>query len=106
MRRLHPLASGTVWGNFKGDPDVWMEKYFDAFLYLANWGTRILKLRLAEKLFRAKTARLYTVGEHATVRLKNANVVLSVCSEGGGDEDSVESDGWLASLISAAPRRF
>ena len=25
------------WGDFKGDEDAWMEKYFDAFLYLANW---------------------------------------------------------------------
>ena len=33
------------WGDFKGDPDAWMTKYFDAFLYLANWGTRTFKLR-------------------------------------------------------------
>lgn len=46
------------WGNFKGDADLWMTKYFDAFLYFANWGTRILKLRLPEKLLNAKTARL------------------------------------------------
>lgn len=24
------------WGNFKGDEDAWMERYFDAFLYLVN----------------------------------------------------------------------
>jgi hypothetical protein len=24
------------WGSFKGNPDEWMEKYFNAFLYLAN----------------------------------------------------------------------
>jgi hypothetical protein len=24
------------WGNFKGDPDELMERYFDAHLYLAN----------------------------------------------------------------------
>ncbi|MCE2983223.1 MAG: hypothetical protein LW832_06620 [Parachlamydia sp.] len=34
------------WGSFKGDEDLWMEKYFDIFLYYANWGTHILKLRL------------------------------------------------------------
>jgi len=34
------------WGKFRGDEDAWMEKYFDAFLYLANWGTRVFKLRL------------------------------------------------------------
>jgi len=88
------------WGNFKGDADLWMDKYFDAFLYLANWGTRILKLRLAESLLSAKTARLYAAGEHATVRVKNGNVILSFLSENQDSDDSVESEGWLASLIS------
>jgi hypothetical protein len=38
------------WGDFKGDPYKWMEKYFDAFLYLANWGTRWLMFRISKKL--------------------------------------------------------
>lgn len=88
-------------GNFKGDVDAWMEKYFDAFLYLANWGTRILKLRLPENILSARTARFYAVGEHAAARIRNGNLILSFYSENeDGDKDSVESDGWLASLIS------
>jgi hypothetical protein len=27
------------WGDFKGDPLKLVAKYFDAFLYVANWGT-------------------------------------------------------------------
>ena len=34
------------WGDLKGDPRKMMERYFDAFLYLANWGTRRLMFRL------------------------------------------------------------
>jgi hypothetical protein len=34
------------WGDLKGDPQKMMERYFDAFLYLANWGTRRLMFRL------------------------------------------------------------
>lgn len=45
------------WGNFKGDEDAWMEKYFDAFRYLANLGTHILKLPVPARLLDAKTAR-------------------------------------------------
>src|SRR5207249_833235 len=33
------------WGDFKGDPRRWMEQYFDAFLHLANWGSRWFMLR-------------------------------------------------------------
>ena len=45
------------YGDFKGDEDLWMEEYFDGFLYYANWGTRILKLRLPESLLDLKTSR-------------------------------------------------
>lgn len=88
------------WGDFKGDADVWMDKYFDAFLYVANWGTHILKLRLPEKLLNAKTARVYAIGEHAAARIRNGNVILTFLSEHEDGEDSVDSRGLLASLIS------
>src|SRR5450755_92608 len=59
------------WGIFKGDADVWMDKYFDAFIYLANWGTHILKIRLPDNQLSAKTALLYAVGERTAVRVKS-----------------------------------
>jgi hypothetical protein len=34
------------WGDFKGDPRKLMERWFDLHLYLANWGTRRLMIRL------------------------------------------------------------
>ena len=77
-----------------------MDKYFDAFLYFANWGTHILKLRLPEKLLNASTARLYAVGEHTTARVSDGNVIISFYSENEDVDDSVECEGLLASLIS------
>jgi hypothetical protein len=89
------------WGNFKGDEDAWMEKYFDAFLYAANWGTHVLKLRLPTRLLDAKVARRYCVGEHASVRERNGKVILTFRSE---DEEEggvwVEGEGQLSSLVS------
>jgi hypothetical protein len=87
------------WGDFKGDEDAWMEKYFDAFLYLANWGTHVLKLRLPERLLDAQTAQQYCTGEHAWVREGNEAVILTFVSEAEGG-DWVEGDGHLSSLIS------
>jgi hypothetical protein len=43
------FASEYHWGNFRGDPRAMMERYFDAFLYLANWGTRQLMFRLPRR---------------------------------------------------------
>src|SRR2546427_7115491 len=57
-------------GSFKGNPNAWMEKYFDGYVYLANWGTHELQLALTAKLLSAETARLYCAGETASVREK------------------------------------
>jgi hypothetical protein len=38
------------WGDFKGDPHRWMEKYFDAFVHVANWGTRWFMVRVPAHL--------------------------------------------------------
>ena len=88
------------WGRFKGDEDAWMEKYFDAFLYLANWGTHVFKLRLPSRLLDLKTARLYCSGEGAFAHEKNGKVILTFVSEDEGGGEWVEGEGSLSSLIS------
>src|SRR5918996_221227 len=88
------------WGDFKGDEDAWMAKYFDAFLYLASWGTHVLKLRLPTRLLGAKTAREYCTGEGASLQEKNGKLILTFVSEDEEAGDWVEGDGHLSSLIS------
>jgi FtsZ-interacting cell division protein YlmF len=87
------------WGNFKGDEDRWMERYFDAFLYLANWGTRILKLRLPRRFLNLETAFEFCAGDSARVKEKDRYVILSFDSETEEGEDWVEEEDWLSSLI-------
>lgn len=86
------------WGDFRGNPRVLMEKYFDAFLYLANWGTRRLMIRLPARLLDLAMAQRYCVGDAAVAWAKNDHVILDLCSEdeSGGWEDAGE--GWLASI--------
>ena len=88
------------WGNFRGDEDVWMEKYFDAFLYLANWGTRVLKLRLPSRILDLETAHLYCSGERAFARKKSDKVILTFVSEDEQGGEWVDGEGSLSSLIS------
>ena len=85
--RISPTSfvNDYSWGHFKGDEDAWMERYFDAFVYFANWGTRILQLRLSTKLLGIGDARRYCVGEGASVRKKGAYVVLR---SGSGDRST------------------
>jgi len=88
------------WGGFKGDEDKWMEKYFDAFLYLANWGTHILKLRFPCGLLDPKTVQMYCPGEGAFAYEKNGKVILTFLSEEEEGDEWTEGDGLLSSLIS------
>jgi hypothetical protein len=89
------------WGSFKGGEDAWMEKYFDAFLYLANWGTHVLKLRLPSSLLELEIARLYCPGESAFAQEKKGKTILTFISEDEEGGDWVEGEGQLSSLISA-----
>src|SRR5436189_1734400 len=88
------------WGDFKGNPSAWIEKYFDAFLYLANWGTHRLMLRVPARALDLKTARLYCTGESASARAKRGFTILEFYSD---DEERSDWDddgsGWLSSLL-------
>jgi len=44
------LCNFYTWGDFKGDPLALMEEYFDAFVYVTNWGAHELMLRLPRRL--------------------------------------------------------
>jgi hypothetical protein len=94
------LVNVYHWGDFKGDPDRLMDQYFDAHLYVANWGTRRLMLRLPTPAFPIATAKPYTVPYVLKARATKTHVVLDFHSESDdGDEDFEEGGGWLASLI-------
>lgn len=79
--------------------EVSVEKYFDAFFYLANWGTRDLMLRLPRRLLDHEVAQRYCCGDSALVRRKGEYVILEFRSEDGEVEDWVEGDAGLSALV-------
>lgn len=102
--RARITATGFVneyqWGSFKGDEDAWMERYFDAFLYFANWGTNILMLRLPVAALPAKTARVYCSSDAASVRVKTGKTILTFCSSNEDGDQEITGEGLLATLVS------
>lgn len=85
-------------GDFRGNPRKMMEKYFDAFLYFANWGTHQLMLRLPRKLVDLKTLRQYASAESLSIHTTRTHVILEFqAGSEGADWDEVEAS--LASLI-------
>jgi hypothetical protein len=75
-------------------------KYFDAFLYLANWGTHVLKLRLSSKPLPLAIAEEFCGGGSAFVREKAGKVVVSFVSENEDPSDWVEGEGHLSAMVS------
>ncbi len=86
------------WGDFKGNPAKWMEAYFDAFLYFANFGVRELAFRLPRTGLDLKTAQRYCLGHGAAARRKGDHIILEFCWNDDEGSDS-EDDFALASLI-------
>jgi hypothetical protein len=88
------------YGSFKGDSSEWMEKYFDAFLYRASWGTFELSFRLPARLLPLAYAKPYRAGDILSARAAGDHVVLELRSgEDGGAEWIEEDDGTLSSLV-------
>jgi hypothetical protein len=66
------------WGDFKGSPAQFMERYFDLFLYLANWGSRHFSVRLPKQLVDAADLKRFFRGEEASLRVKGQHVIVDV----------------------------
>lgn len=100
--RIRPtgFVNEYQWGSFKGNENAWMERYFDAFLYVANWGTNILMLRLPAAALPAKTAKAYCRSDAASVRVKTGNTILTFCSRDEDGNEEVTGEGLLATLVS------
>lgn len=90
------------WGSFKGDEDAWMDRFFDAFLYTANWGTNILKLRVPTKLLSPAKARAYCAGDAITARQNRRNTIVTLTSndESGDWQGNYHSLGLMISIRS------
>ncbi len=88
------------WGDFKGNPREWIRKYFDAFFYFANWGTRTLLLKIPVSLLSSPTADQYCVGESCWSEEYGESLIVGFNLEGEDDEDFYEDPDWsLASLL-------
>ncbi len=87
------------WGSFRGDPRRMMERYFDAFLYLANWGTRELMVRLPARLVDLDVAQRYCPGDAVSAWSIGEHVVVAAVSEDDEGDFEWGGEGVLASIL-------
>jgi len=99
------------WGSFRGDPRALMRRYYDAHLYLANWGTHQIMLRLPRALLSPKIAEQYSVDGHVGVTATSESVILDLISEDDsgewveGAEDSLSAIVGVRSELAAGDYR-
>jgi hypothetical protein len=87
------------WGDLKGDPRAWMERYFDAHPYLANWGTHRVALRLPIRLLDPDEVASYFAGESAHSWATRERVILDLSSEDEDGDEWCDGEGRLASIV-------
>jgi hypothetical protein len=91
------------WGNFRGDPRQMMRRYYDAHLYLANWGTRHIMLRLPRALLSPKVAGRYSVEGHVDVMTTPESVILDLTSEDDSGEWEEGAEDSLSAIAGIRP---
>ncbi len=87
MTRLRALSSRAAitptrfynfctYGDFNGDPVALTEEYFDAFVYVTNWGTHELMLRLPRGLLNRAITAAHCSGESFSARYPGNHVII------------------------------
>lgn len=85
------------WGDFKGDPQQLMAHWFDLHLYLANWGTRRLMLRLPQRLVdRSRLDAFLPAGDLVDILVSGDNLIVGIGVDIYDDEwpEYDEEDDW------------
>lgn len=89
------------WGDFKGDPVALMERYYDAFIYVANWGSHQFMLRLPRAALDPAVAGRYCAASPAAEsHVKDEHVILAFASEDEGGDFDEDAEAWMPALIS------
>jgi hypothetical protein len=87
------------YGSFKGNPEALMERHFDAFVYIANWGNRRLMFRIPRRFLDVKAARVYCDDHVFSLRARKDHVVLEFNSEDEPDGGWTNGDRWMPALV-------
>ena len=90
------------WGDLKADPAEWMRRYFDAFVYSANWCSCHVSLRLPKAVFRNAELDAFTRSAALSVESSDSHWIVSWMLEESEDYDRFAEDdgsGWMRRLI-------
>lgn len=95
------MASYTYnYGDFRGNSKKLLEKHFDAFLYLANWGSRQLIFKFPKSLIKLQSLRPFQWEGVIDVYAHKDFIVMDIdLSEDEGGGDWIDGEGWLEAIL-------
>ncbi|MDY6792642.1 MAG: hypothetical protein SWH54_15375 [Thermodesulfobacteriota bacterium] len=89
------------WGDFKGNPDKLMQRYFDAHVYVANWMTAIFMVRLPMEALTRETAKAAAVPYLLDIKPTKTHWIITWSLEESENYDRFgmeDGRGWMARL--------
>jgi hypothetical protein len=90
------------WGGLKADPLDWMRRYFDAFVYLADWAHCRFALRLPRDMSGKAELKPFGVKQSLTIDASEDHWILDWSLEGSDNYDRFAEDdgrGWMGRLV-------
>jgi hypothetical protein len=87
------------WGNFGGDPRKMMERYYDAHLYVTNWGTHQVMLRLPRAFLGLEAAEQYCVDPHVCAWVSGKNLILDLTSQDDSGDWAEGAENSLPAIV-------
>jgi hypothetical protein len=88
------------YGDFRGSAEAVLIKYFDAMLYMANWGTWQLMFRFPKSLINLKLFKPYDLPDVITITSTANHIVLDITiTDEEGMSVWAEGEGWLPKLL-------
>ena len=101
----HPRQAVFVynWSNLPGDPAEILTQYYDAMLYMANWGSRRLMFRFPRSVLDLEGVRAYClppiIEEYLSCSTVGEYAILDIQFHDEEGHDWVEGMGWLPAMI-------
>ena len=86
------------YSDLRVDPIKLLERHFDVFVYVANWGTHWVAFRLPLGVVEPSILDRYLTGEQVNIKKTKKHLIIEIRSEDEMGGDWEEGEGWMARL--------
>ncbi|AFZ11673.1 hypothetical protein Cri9333_0751 [Crinalium epipsammum PCC 9333] len=87
------------YGDFRGNHQEVLVKYFDAMFYIANWGTKQLMLRFPQSVLNIEHFHKYCVEDYITISFINKYAILDIRIEEEEGCGWIEEKSFLSAIV-------